>query len=62
MGKTGVWVRVTLHRSRARLAEVLGEHDPASAENERTAGSPGEPETGPNPGRDNGESTEGERA
>lgn len=36
MSKTSVWVRVTLHRSRAKLADTLGEHDPGA--------SPGQPE------------------
>ncbi|MFT5423838.1 MAG: RNA polymerase sigma-70 factor (ECF subfamily) [Phycisphaerales bacterium] len=58
MGKTGVWVRVTLHRSRARLAQVLGEHDPAAAEQERPNESGSEQELG----RASEESSEGERA
>lgn len=57
MGKTSVWVRVTLHRSRAKLADVLGEHDPGA--------SPGE--SGTEHGHDrqkhiSKESSEGERA
>jgi len=66
MGKTGVWVRVTLHRSRARLADVLGEHDPASSEMGSDRGTETGLEsgldTGLHSGRVNGESTEGERA
>lgn len=60
MGKTGVWVRVTLHRSRARLGEVLGEHDPGSAGMGTGRGTGTESDS--DAGRVNGESTEGERA